>query len=165
MNLINLKSAHAILTSNLLPSPYQGFVRTNSMFVVNRDDRIDYVAADPAILNEELTKLFDDIETLLAEDLSNAEILFFASYIHLTFVKIHPFQDGNGRSSRLLEKWFLIDKLGVKATDIHLEKNYYLNLQDYYRNLKRLGVDYEIIDYDIAFEFLIMTANGLLIQK
>ena len=102
---------------------------------------------------------------MLAEDLSNAEILFFASHIHLTFVKIHPFQDGNGRSSRLLEKWFLIDKLGVKATDIHLEKNYYLNLQDYYRNLKRLGVDYEIIDYDIAFEFLIMTANGLLIQK
>ena len=85
LNLINLKSAHAILTSNLLPSPFQGFVRTNPMFVVNSVDRIDYVAA---ILNEELTKLFDDIETLLAEDLSNAEILFFASHIHLTFVKI-----------------------------------------------------------------------------
>ena len=133
------------------------------MFVVNRGDRIDNVAADPAILNEELTKLFDDIETLLAEDFSNAEILFFASHIHLTFVKIHPFQDGNGRSARLLEKWFLIDKLGVKATAIQLEKNYYLNLQDYYNNSKRLGIDYEIIDYDKAFEFLIMIANGLLI--
>ena len=99
--MINLKSAHAILTSNLLPSAFQGFVRTNPMFVVNSDDRIDYVAADPSILSEELTKLFDDIETLLAEDLSNAEILFFASHIHLTFVKIHPFEDGNGRSARL----------------------------------------------------------------
>ena len=164
LNLINLKLAHAILTSNLLPSTLQGFIRTNPMFVVNSDDRIDYVAAEPGKLNEELKKLFDDIETLLVEDLSNAEILFFASYIHLTFVKIHPFQDGNGRSARLLEKWFLIEKLGDKATAIQLEKNYYLHLQDYYKNLKRLGIDYEIIDYDKAFEFLIMTANGLLIQ-
>ena len=165
LNLNNLKSAHAILSSNLLPASQQGFIRTNPMFVINSDDKIDYVAAESSILNIELTKLFDDIETLLAEDLSNAEVLYYDSYIHLIFVKTHPFQDGKGRSSRLLEKWFLIDKLGVKATDIHLEKNYYLNLQDYYRNLKRLGVDYEIIDYDIAFEFLIMTANGLLIQK
>jgi Fic family protein len=165
LNLINLKLAHAILTSNLLPSPLQGFIRTNPMFVVNSDDRIDYVAAEPGKLNEELTKLFDDIETLLVEDLSNAEILFFASYIHLTFVKIHPFQDGNGRSARLLEKWFLIEKLGDKATAIQLEKNYYLHLQDYYKNLKRLGVDYEFIDYDKAFEFLMMTARGLLSQQ
>ena len=57
LNLIILKSAHAILTINLLPSPFQGLVRTNSMFVVNRGDRIDYVAAEPGILNEELTKL------------------------------------------------------------------------------------------------------------
>ena len=99
---------------------------------------------------------------MLVEDLSNAEILFFASYIHLNFVKIHPFQDDNGRSARLLEKWFLIEKLGVKVTAIQLEKNYYLHLQDYYKNLKRLGIYYEIIDYDKAFEFLIMTANGLL---
>jgi Fic family protein len=165
LSLINLKLAHAILTSNLLPSALQGFIRTNPMFVVNSDDRIDYVATEPGKLNGELKKLFDDIETLLVEDLSNAEILFFASYIHLTFVKIHPFQDGNGRSARLLEKWFLIEKLGDKATAIQLEKNYYLNLQDYNKNLKRLGVDYEFIDYDKAFEFLLMTARGLLSQQ
>ena len=164
LNLPNLKFVHAILTSNLLPSSLQGFIRTNPMFVVNSDDRIDYVAAEPGKLNEELIKLFDDIETLLFADLSKAEILYFASYIHLTFVKIHPFQDGNGRSARLLEKWFLIEKLGEKATAIQLEKHYYLNLQDYYRNLKRLGVDYEFIDYKKAFEFLMMTAKGLLSQ-
>ena len=165
LNLNNLKSSHAILTSNLLPASHQGFIRTNSMFVINSDDKIDNVAAEPSILHVKLTKLFDDIETLQAADLSNAEILYFASYIHLTFVKIHPFQDGNGRSARLLEKWFLIEKLGEKATAIQLEKHYYLNLQDYYRNLKRLGVEYEFIDYDKAFEFLLMTAKGLLSQQ
>ena len=164
LNMKNLKSAHTILTSNLLPVPQQGFIRTNPMFVVNSDDRIDYVAAEPGKLNEELIKLFDDIETLLVADLSKAEILYFASYIHLTFVKIHPFQDGNGRSARLLEKWFLIEKLGEKATAIQLEKHYYLNLHDYFRNLKTLGVDYGFLIYDKALEFLLMTSKSLLCQ-
>ena len=102
---------------------------------------------------------------MLSEESSNSEVLYFASFIHLVFVKIYPFQDGNGRSARLLEKWFLIEKLGDTATAIQLEKIYYLNLENYYKNLKRLGVDYELIDYGKAIDFLMMTANGLLRQK
>ena len=57
LNLINLKSVHAILTSNLLLASQQGFIRTNPMFVINRNDKIDYIAAEPCILHIELTKL------------------------------------------------------------------------------------------------------------
>lgn len=160
----NLKSAHSILSANLLPVSQQGFIRTNPMFVINADDKIDYVAAEPQKLLGELTKLFADIEYLLNAKLDNTEVLYFASYLHLTFVKIHPFQDGNGRSARLLEKWFLIEKLGSKATAIQLEKNYYLNLQNYYYNLKKIGLDYALLDYNKAGDFLMMTANGLLTQ-
>ena len=53
LNLFNLKSAHAILTSNLLPVPQQGYISTNPMFVVNSDDKIDYVAADSSIVDIE----------------------------------------------------------------------------------------------------------------
>ena len=160
----NLQSAHALLSVNLLPVSQQGFIRTNPMFVLNSEDKIDYVAAEQSKLHAELTKLFADIEFLLSEELSNSEVLYFGSYIHLTFVKIHPFQDGNGRSARLLEKWFLIKKLGDKATAVQLEKNYCLNLQAYYSNLKKLGVDYELLDYSKAYEFIKMTATGLLSQ-
>ena len=161
----NLRVAHSILSANLLPPAQQGAVRTNPMFVINGEDRIEYVAAAPEKLITELTRLFGDIEYLLSEQLGNAEVLYFASYIHLAFVKIHPFQDGNGRSARLLEKWFLVEKLGASATAIQLEKNYYLNLQDYYRNLQKLGIDYEVLDYEKASDFLLMTAQGLLSQK
>ncbi len=161
----NLKSAHSILSANLLPASQQGLVRTNPMFVINSDDRIDYVAAEPGKLVAELQRLFTDIEYLLSAELSHEEVLYFGSYIHLVFVKIHPFQDGNGRSARLLEKWFLIQKFGEKATAIQLEKNYYLNLQLYYRNLRILGIDYEFLDYNKALDFLLMTVNGLINQK
>jgi Fic family protein len=135
------------------------------MFVINSDDRIDYVAAEPSKLNADLQRLFADIKCLLNTELSQEEVLYFGSYIHLVFVKIHPFQDGNGRSARLLEKWFLIQKLGDKATAIQLEKNYYLNLQLYYRNLRILGIDYDSLDYNKALDFLLMTVNGLMNQK
>jgi Fic family protein len=135
------------------------------MFVISSDDKIDYVAAAPGKLEDELTKLFHDIDVLLTLNLSDPEVLYFAAYIHLLFVKIHPFQDGNGRSARLLEKWFLIKKLGEKATAIPLEKNYYLHLQDYYMNLKKIGLDYESLDFEKAIDFIRMTARGLLNKK
>jgi Fic family protein len=160
----NLKTAHAILSANLLPTSQQGLVRTNPMFVINKEDRIDYVAAEPSKLDVELHKLFADIELLLEIDLSHEEVFYFGSYIHLVFVKIHPFQDGNGRSARLLEKWFLIQKFGDKATAIQLEKNYYVNLQKYYGNLRVLGIDYELLEYDKALDFLWMTVIGFINQ-
>lgn len=157
----NLQKTHSILTSNLLPESQQGLVRNNPMFVINSDDRIEYVAAQPNIVKSELSKLFNDIDFLLNTELDDFDTFYFASYIHLVFVKIHPFQDGNGRTARLLEKWFLIKKLGNKATSVQLEKNYCRNLNNYYTNIKKLGVDYDKLDYTKCLDFLLMTVSGL----
>lgn len=162
LTLGNLQKAHSILTMHLLPPSQQGKLRTGAMFVINSDDRIDYVAAESGNLSTELGKLFADIDSLLAVPLSIEETLYFGSFIHLVFVKIHPFADGNGRSARLLEKWFLIRKLGSTATAIQLEKNYFVNLQGYYQNLRVLGLEYENLEFDKALPFLMMTAKGLL---
>ena len=157
----NLQKTHSILSSNLLPKSQQGLIRNNPMFVINSNDRIEYVVAEPNIVKTELRKLFNDIEFLLKTDLNDFETFYFASYIHLVFVKIHPFQDGNGRNARLLEKWFLIEKLGEKATSVQLEKNYYKNLDSYYKNIKKLGVEYDKLDYSKCLDFLLMTVTGL----
>ena len=147
LNIDNVLKSHSILTDNLLPKSQQGIIRNNPMFVLNSDDRIEYVASEPKIVKQELNKLFSDIEKLRIEKLSTSETLFFASFIHLAFVKIHPFQDGNGRAARLIEKWFLFDKLGDKAVPIGLEKNYYTNLSDYYSNIQKIGLEYDELEY------------------
>ena len=161
LNLENLQKAHSILSSNLLPKNQQGFIRNNPMFVINNDDRIEYVATEPTKVKSELYKLFNDIKKLQTAKLDDFEIFYYAAYIHLVFVKIHPFQDGNGRAARLIEKWFLIEQINDKATAVQLEKNYFKNLERYYSNIKKMGIEYETLDYSKALDFLVMTAKGL----
>ena len=102
-----------------------------------------------------------DSHDLLNSNLNFQEVFYYASLIHLIFVKIHPFQGGNGRTARLIEKWFLFEKLGKTATSVQLEKNYYLNLEKYYLNIKILGLEYEELDYSRAINFLLMSIQGI----
>lgn len=157
----NIRKAHSLLSFNLLPKSQQGLVRSNSMFVINSDDRIEYVAAEPNIIEVELLKLFSDIETLQHAELDAFEAFYYAALVHLVFVKIQPFQDGNGRTARLLEKWFLIETMGVRATAVQLEKNYYKNLEAYYSNIRTLGLEYDKLNYSKALSFFLMTVTGL----
>lgn len=157
----NIIKAHKIITTNLLPEDQQGLVRSNLMFVLNSNDEIEYVATNPANVKTELDKLFSDIDILVSSKQNFFEIFYFASLIHLVFVKIHPFQDGNGRAARLIEKWFLLEKIGKEAINIPSEKNYYTNLKDYYKNLKKIGIEYEELNYSYCIDFLLMLPNSM----
>ena len=161
LSLENVQKAHAILSKNLLPKSQQGMIRNNPMFVINSDDKIEYVAASPETVKTELDKLFHDVNILQGTDLNPFEIFYYASLLHLVFVKIHPFQDGNGRTARLIEKWFLIEKIGQKATSVQLEKNYYKRLKDYYSNIRKIGLEYEDLAYSKCLDFLLMTIKGI----
>lgn len=161
LTLENVHHAHRILAANLLPVEQLGSYRTNPMFVINSRDQIEYVAADAAVVARDMEKLFMDVETLLGAELSQQAIFYFAAMIHLVFVKIHPFQDGNGRTARLLEKWFLLQKIGRQATAIELEKNYFNQRNAYYHHLRQLGLEYAQLDYQQSLPFASMTIHWL----
>lgn len=161
LNKKNVLKAHEILSQNLLSVNQRGIIRINPMFVLNEDDRIEYVACEPKKVKSEWNKLFKDIKKLRKSDLSIIEVFFYASFIHLVFLKIHPLQDGNGRTARLIEKWFLREKIGNKAISIELEKNYYSNKLKYYDNIRAIGLDYEELEYEKSLKFLLMTINSL----
>ncbi len=164
-NAENILAVHNILTKNILPENRQGKIRTGNMYVTTADGRIEYVATSPYAVKAELEKLFKDLNTLLKMELTVQEVFFFASLLHLVFVKIHPFDDGNGRSARLIEKWFLSEKLGEKAWLIQSEKNYYINHQTYYKNIRLMGMEYQELDYTNALPFLLMLPYSLTINE
>jgi Fic family protein len=79
--------------------------------------------------------------------------------LHLIFLNIHPLNDGNGRTARLLEKWFLASKIGDFAWQIPSEKYYFENKWEYYHNLQRMGLEYGELDYNKAIPFLKMLGS------
>jgi Fic family protein len=158
----NLLAAHQLLAKNLLSIKDLGKYRIQNMFITTADGKIEYVAVEPQLVKSEIQKLYHDIELLLIKELSTEEVFYYAAYIHFVFVKIHPFSDGNGRSVRLLEKWFISEKLGTKAWFLQSEKHYFNAHQTYYGNLRILGLEYVDLDYSKALPFLLMAVQGLL---
>lgn len=163
LNKENLLNAHKILGKHIVATSWQGKHRNQNMYVTTSYGRIEYVAATPFQVDAEMEKLYTDIEALCKASLTIQEVFFFASLIHLVFVKIHPFNDGNGRTGRLLEKWFLAQHLGIKAWFIESEKHYYQHHQTYYNNIRVLGLEYDVLDYSKALSFLLMLPNSLII--
>lgn len=156
----NIAEAHRLLSRNILGKSARGTLRSNNMYVSTPDGRIEYVAASPFQVPEEMEKLYHDIEQLLTANLSIEETFFYAAMIHLVFVKIHPWNDGNGRSARLIEKWFLAEKRGNKAWFLPSEKQYHEQHQLYYTNIRKLGLECADLDYSQATPFLLMLPSS-----
>lgn len=150
----NIQEAHKLLSRNILATHRRGQVRTCNMYVLAPNGQIEYVACPPDEVARELEKYYADLETLLSADLNLAEAFFFAAMLHLVFVKIHPMDDGNGRTARLIEKWFLAEKLGAKSWYIQSEKLYYDRHEQYYGTIRKLGLEYAELDYSLALDFL-----------
>lgn len=161
LNKANISEAHKLLSKHIVAAHQQGKLRTQNMYVSTPDGRIEYVAATPFEVESEMEKFYNDIELLLKAELNIEEVFFFAAMIHLVFVKIHPWNDGNGRSGRLIEKWFLGQKLGDKAWFVPSERNYYEQHQTYYKNIRALGLEYPELDYSKALPFLLMLPNAI----
>ena len=168
-------NAHKIMSKALLNPEHRGAIRKTNVsiaktrfFIGENNSMISaqeilYSPVDSSEVKKEFNKLFNDIEFLLNEDLSHAEVFYYAAMIHLIFEKIHPFIDGNGRAGRLLEKWFLAKKIGDSSWFIESEKYYWENRPDYYANLG-IGRSYKDIDMDKCIPFLLMLPNSLMKQ-
>ncbi|HEY5463431.1 MAG TPA: Fic family protein [Hanamia sp.] len=161
----NIELVHKMLTLHILSEKKLGKIRTGNMYITTEDGRIEYVATSPYTVKSEMEKFYNDLETLLKQKLSLQKVFYYASFLHLVFVKIHPYDDGNGRTARLIEKWFLAEKLGSQTWLIQSEKNYYLNHKTYYKNIRLLGMEYERLDYSKAMPFLRMLPQSLTLNE
>ena len=155
----NLLEIHRILSNTLLPEYRQGACRNDRMGVFDENGLV-YLAIEPQFVGEKMQELFADINTLLQQDLTITELFYHAALLHLKFVHIHPFWDGNGRTARLLEKWFLTAKINSRAWKVQSEKYYKENLKAYYSNIN-LGVNYYELDYGGCVDFLVMLGKSL----
>lgn len=159
LNEKSFREAHRLLTRTILIRSKQGKYRQEPIGVFS-DRGLVYVAVEPDYVEEQMKVLFDEIDSLLNSNMSLQEVFYFASLIHLRFVHIHPFSDGNGRAARILEKWFLVSKLGERFWGLLSEKNYKSRQIEYYDSIN-LGVNFYVLDYSKSFPFLRMLPGAL----
>jgi Fic family protein len=159
LNEANLLTCHEILSETLLIKSKRGKYRIEQVGVFGKSGRT-YLAIEPEFVNKEMKIFFSGITELLNTSLTDEEGFYFASLIHLIFAHLHPFRDGNGRAARLLEKWFIAEKLGYKFWKIPSEE-YYKTHQERYYDTINLGVNYNELNYNNCLGFLEMLPNCL----
>lgn len=160
LNQTNLFEAHKILSKSIQSFKIHRGKLRNQQIGIFGDGQMVYMGIDFKELKDEFSKLFHDINELIKRDLSYKEIFYYASMIHLLFEKIHPFMDGNGRTGRLIEKWFLREKIGENAWSIQSEKYYAEHRSVYYKNI-HIGPDYHAINLERSIPFLLMLPKAL----
>lgn len=162
LTLRNFTEAHRIATKHLLPEKQRGLVRTGNMLIMeHKTQKVQYEAALASQVKEEFESFWSELDSIIQQKIDTKQVFYLTSLIHLVFVKIHPFNDGNGRIGRLLEKWFLATKLGENAWCIGSEFYYYKNLKKYYHNLARVGLYYDQLNYEKSVPFLLMLPNAI----
>jgi Fic family protein len=117
LNLI--KEIHALLMENILVG---GIFLNENVYIVGAKHKPPF----PFKMYEDL-KFFEQDLPLKAESL---EPIKLAAWTHAEFVRIHPFVDGNGRISRLLMNFQLINS-GYPAVSFPVESK-----EEYFKTLE-----------------------------
>ncbi|MBU1580771.1 MAG: Fic family protein [Bacteroidetes bacterium] len=155
----NLLNCHKIFSDTLLIRSKRGKYRTEQVGVYGKSG-LAYMAVESEYVEKEMKVFFMDLGELISADLNEVEVFYFDSLIHLRFAHIHPFRDGNGRAARMIEKWFIAEKLGTDFWKIPSEEYYKNNQARYYETIN-LGVNFYTLNFDNCVEFLKMLPNCL----
>ncbi|MCA9372702.1 Fic family protein [Candidatus Woesebacteria bacterium] len=129
---------HGLVTEKLLEPKKSGKYRPGDIYVVDqRGDAeiIQYVGPDA----QNVSQLVDTFLTWvhLTKTQTKLHPVLLAGLIHYIFVSIHPFSDGNGRTSRLLTYQFLKSVTYDFNDSLSLDSYYLQNRENYYQALSR----------------------------
>ncbi|HRQ42254.1 MAG TPA: Fic family protein [Chloroflexota bacterium] len=154
-----LLEIHRLVMDGLLPVHQCGQFRREPVIVHDpRTQEIIYLPPDHADVPELVAELLD----FAGANQTTLDAIILAGLFHKQLVLIHPFMDGNGRTTRLATKRLLAG-LGVDTFNLFSFENYYnRNVSRYFQQVGVLGNYYEIvrdIDYTPWLEYF---AEGIL---
>ena len=128
----NLLRIHKILTKGVLSSVDVGTYKTRSNAIYS-NGRIIYKPPPPEV-SPMLTQAL--LNWINSEASQQEHAIIVAAIAHHRLVSIHPFMDGNGRASRLLESWILFNR-GFDSQHIFaLDEFFEIDRDRYYREIQ-----------------------------
>lgn len=144
---------HKQVTKKLLPASQSGKLRIDPVFV--NDPRSGTTIYWPPDAADVLT-LVKDLIFFVESNITKIDPLILAGLFHKQMVVIHPFMDGNGRTTRLLTK-ILLANMGLNTFNLFSFENYYnQNVTRYFQTVGVRGNYYEIaktVDFSLWLEY------------
>ncbi len=159
---INLKlilDIQKIVTDELIPKFQSGKLRQAPVFVNNPQTRQTvYLPPD----HKDVPELIGGLIQYVNHSKSKIDPLIIAGIFHKQFVIIHPFIDGNGRTTRLATK-ILLAAMGLNTFNIFSFENYYnQNVTKYFKNVGLVGNYYDLKDEIDFTEWLEYFTDGII---
>lgn len=115
-----------------------GIRKTTGTKISNGSETLYTPPEGEAIIREKLSNLEAFIHT---ED--SLDPLVKMAIIHYQFEAIHPFIDGNGRTGRIINILYLIEKGLIDIPVLYLSQYIITNKNDYYEGLRKVTEDKE----------------------
>jgi Fic family protein len=141
------------ITHKLLPATQSGKLRSDPVFVNDpRERKTIYWPPDA----QDVPNLMKDLIHFVDGNKTKIDPLILAGLFHRQMVVVHPFMDGNGRTTRLVTKILLAD-MGLNTFNLFSFENYYnLNVTRYFETVGVRGNYYDIaeqIDFTTWLEY------------
>jgi Fic family protein len=109
-----------------------GLWRTGPIGVTGADGSLEYRGPGA----EDVVPLMDEVLAWLAEDEAETDIVVKAAMAHLNVTSVHPFRDGNGRISRIVQS-LVLARGGLGAPEFFsIEEHLGEHTGDYYAALR-----------------------------
>lgn len=147
------------VTDRLLPSHQSGAWRQKPVIVYEpHSGGIVYLPPD----HQDVPALMDALVAFVQMQRHTLDPLLLAGLFHKQFVVIHPFVDGNGRTTRLATHVLLAD-LGLNFFNLLSFENYYnQNVARYFQYVGLFGNYYDLVDTLDFTSWLEYFADGIL---
>ena len=129
------------ITDQLVPSFQSGKLRTEPVFV--NDPRLQKTIFWPPDY-QDVPKLIEKLIKFINKNIGLIDPIILAGIFHKQMVIIHPFMDGNGRTTRLITK-ILLAQMGLNTFNLFSFENYYnKNVAKYFEEVGVKGNYYDI---------------------
>lgn len=131
-----LLNKHILTIQKELLESNAGFRTQAGTKLINAQGKVIYT---PPQHPEEILRLMANLEKYINDDsVSGVDTLIKMAVIHYQFESIHPFYDGNGRTGRIINILYLVQKGLLDIPILYLSRYITQNKADYYNVLQNV---------------------------
>jgi Fic family protein len=161
LNIGALEKVQAQVVDGLMENPADCGNLRQAPVVLRNPRNLEQIVFIPPD-TKDVSKLIDDLTSFINKKIGKIDPVILAGLFHRQCVIIHPFMDGNGRTTRLLTT-AILGKAGLDLFEIFSFENYYnQNITRYFKAVGLEGDYYELeetIDFTKWLEYF---ADGIL---